>query len=90
MEPHVEVYYKKEKQKDCSCLWIVVTVVAIVLAFFAGVLVTALTEITGTLGVGAIITLVIALAVLLTIAIINVICCKKDNKKKKNCCCCHE
>ena len=91
MEPHVEVYYKKEKdrKKDCSCLWLIVGVVAIALAFFTGVLVAALTEIIATLGIGAIITLVIALAVLLVIAIIAVICCKKDDRKKK-CCCCNE
>ena len=69
METNVEVYYKKEKdrdrKKDCSCLWIIVAVVAIALAFFVGVLVAALTGIIATLGVGAIITLVIALAVLI-------------------------
>ena len=94
MEPHVEVYYKKEKdrdsKKDCSCLWIIVALVAIALSFFVGVLVAALTGIIATLGVGAIIALVIVLAVLLVIAIINVICCKKGDKKKKHCCCYHE
>ena len=85
MEPHVEIYCKKEKRKDCSCLWLILAVVAVALAFFVGVLVAALTEIITTLGIGAIITLIVALAVLLVIAIINVICCKK-NDKRKDCC----
>ena len=73
MEPKVEVYYKKEKdcKRDCCCLGLIVAVVAVVLAFFVGVLVAALTEIIATIGVGAIITLVIALGVLLLIALIN-------------------
>ena len=88
MEPQVEVYYKKDRdrKKDCSCLWIIVALVAIALSFFVGVLVAALTAIIATLGVGAIIALVIVLAVLLIIAVISVICCKKDDKKKKYCC----
>ena len=94
MEPHVEVYYKKDKEKDrrkdCSCLWLILAVVGIALAFFVGVLVAALTAIITTLGVGAIIALVVILAVLLLVGIIALICCKKDDKKKKHCCCCHE
>ena len=88
MEPQVEIYCKKEKdrKKDCSCLWLIVALVAIALAFFVGVLVAALTAIIATLGVGAIIVLVIALAVLLVIAIIGAICCKKNDRKKCNCC----
>ena len=43
MEPHVEIYCKKDRKKDCSCLWLIVGVVAIALAFFVGVLVAALT-----------------------------------------------
>ena len=90
MEPHVEIYCKKEnRRKDCSCLWLVLAVVAIALAFFAGVLVAALTEIIATLGVGAIIALVVVLAVLLLVGLIALICCKKEDKKKK-CCCCKE
>ena len=89
MEPQVEVYYKKEKdrKKDCTCLWLIAAIVAIALAFFVGVLVAALTEIIATLGIGAIIALVIILAILSIIAIISAICCKKDDKKKKHCCC---
>ena len=88
MEPQVEVYYKKEKEtkKDCSCLWVIVAIVAIALAFFVGVLVAALTGIIATLSVGAIIALVIVLAVLLVVSIISVICCKKNDRKKKCCC----
>ena len=90
MEPHVEVYYKKEKDREgrrnCSCLWLIVGIVAIALAFFVGVLVAALTAIITTLGVGAIIAIVVVLAVLLVVALISVICCKKDDRKKKCCC----
>lgn len=91
MESQVEVYYKKEKdrKKDCTCLYLIAAIVAVALAFFVGVLVAALTEIIATLGIGAIIALVISLAVLLVIAIIAVLCCKKDDRKKK-CCCYHE
>ena len=85
MEPHVEIYCKKEKRKDCSCLWLIAGVVAVALAFFVGVVVAALTGIIATLGIGAIIAIIVALAVLLVIAIINVICCKK-NDRRKDCC----
>ena len=86
MEPHVEIYCKKEnRRKDCSCLWLILAVVGIALAFFVGVLVAALTTIIATLGVGAIIAIVVALAVLFVIAIINVICCKKSDRRK-DCC----
>ena len=85
MEPQVEIYCKKENKKDCSCLWLILAIVAIALSFFVGALVAALTGFVTTLGVGAIVTLIIALAVLLVITIINVICCiKKD--RKKHCC----
>ena len=87
MEPNVEIYCKKENKKDCSCLWLILAVVAIALAFFAGVLVAALTEIIATIGIGAIITLIIALGVLLLITAINVICCNKKNIRKQHCCC---
>ena len=86
MEPHVEIYCKKEnRRKDCSCLWLILAVVAIALAFFIGVLVAALTAIITTLGIGAIIAIIVALAVLFIIALINVICCKK-NDRRKDCC----
>lgn len=87
MEPKVEVYYKKEKdcKKDCGCLGLVVAIVAIVLAFFIGVLVAALTGIVATITVGGLIAIVVALAVTLLVAIINAICCKKDDKKKYCC-----
>lgn len=84
MEPNIEIYCKKDK-KDCSCLWLILAIVAVALAFFAGVLVAALTEITTTIGIGAIIALIIILAVLLIIAIINVICCRKRNRRKEYC-----
>ena len=88
MEPQLEIYCKKEKdrKKDCSCLWIIVTIIAIALSFFVGVLVAALTGIIATLGIGAIIALVVVLAVLLIVAIINVICCKKNDRRKCDYC----
>ena len=87
MEPNIEVYYKKdeEKRKDCSCLWIILSLIAVALSFFVGVLITALTGIVATIGIGGIIALIVILVILLIISIINVICCKK-NDKKKYCC----
>lgn len=85
MEPNIEIYCKKDNKRDCSCLWLIVAVVAVALAFFVGVLVADLTEIIATIGVGAIITLVIALGVLLLIALINVICCKKRCRRRECC-----
>lgn len=87
MEPQVEIYCKKEdKRKDCSCLWLILAVVVIAITFFAGALVAALTGLIETLGIGAIITLLIALGVLAIVAIIALICCRKTDKKKKCCC----
>ena len=87
MEPQVEIYCKKEdKRKDCSCLWLILAVVVIAITFFAGALVAALTGLIETLGIGAIITLIIALGVLAIVAIIALICCRKTDKKKKCCC----
>lgn len=88
MEPQVEIYCKKEdKRKDCSCLWLILAVIVIAITFFAGALVAALTGLIDTLGIGAIITLLIALGVLAIVAIIALICCRKTDKKKKCCCC---
>lgn len=86
MEPNVQIFYKKDKdkKKDCSCLWLIVAIVSIVLSFFIGVLVTFFTPILDILGIGVIISLIITLVVLLVIAIINVICCKRNDRKK--CC----
>ncbi len=90
MEPQVEIYCKKEdKRKDCSCLCLILAVVVIAITFFAGALVAALTGLIETLGIGAIITLLIALGVLAVIVFIALICCKNTDKdKKKKCCCC--
>ena len=88
MEPQVEIYCKKEnKRKDCSCLWTILAVVVFALTFFAGALVAVLTDLVATLGIGAIITLIIALGVLAVIALISLLCCNKGDKKKKCCCC---
>ena len=87
MEPQVEIYCKKEnKRKDCSCLWLILAVIVIAITFFAGALVAALTGLIETLGIGAIIALLIALGVLAIVAIIALICCRKTDKKKKCCC----
>lgn len=87
MEPQVEIYCKKEnKRKDCSCLWLILAVIVIAITFFAGALVAALTGLIDTLGIGAIITLLIALGVLAIVAIIALICCRKTDKKKICCC----
>lgn len=85
MEPQVEIYCKKDKKKDCSCLWIILAVIAVALSFFVGALIAALTGFVTILGIGAVAVLLIALIILLIIAIINLICCRKSNKKK--CCC---
>lgn len=84
MEPQVEIYCKKDRKKDCSCLWLIVAIISTVLSFFIGGLVGTLLSLT-TL-VGYIVVLIITLAILLLISIISLICCKK-NDKKKNCCC---
>lgn len=86
MEQNVDCYYKKEKdrKKECSCLWIIVAILSVILSFFVGILIESLVAIVATLGIGAIVALIIILIVLLIIALINVICCKKNDKKK--CC----
>lgn len=88
METEVEVYCKKDKKKDCSCLCIITTIVGIILSFFLGVLVENLANIVIALGLGAVIVLIITLAILLIMSLISLFCCKKNDKKKKNCCCC--
>lgn len=86
MEPQVEIYCKKDdKKKNCSCLWLILAIIAVVLSFFVGALVAALTGFVATLGIGAVAVLIIALVLLLIIAIISVICCKKGNRKKYCC-----
>ena len=78
MEPEVDIFCKKEnKKKDCSCLWIITGVVTLALFFFVGVV--------ETLGLGAVIVLLITLGILFIISLISLFCCKKTNKKK-NCC----
>ncbi len=88
MEPEVEVYCKKDnKKKDCSCLWLILAIVAIALSFFVGAIIATLTGFVSILGIGAIAVLIIALAILLVISIIGLICCRRNDKKKKCCCC---
>lgn len=84
METNVEICYKKDRKKD-YCLYLILGIIAIVLSFFIGVLVAGLTGIFAALGLGAIVALIIALAVLLIVGVIAIICCKKDDKKKFCC-----
>ena len=83
MEQNIEMYPRRKK--DCFCLWLIVSIVAIVLSFFIGVLFAALTTIIDTIGIGGIIALLITLVVLFIITLINAICCKKLDRK--NYCC---
>ena len=86
MEPEVDIFCKKEsKKKDCSCLWIITGVVTLALFFFVGVLIESLLGVVETLGLGAVIVLLITLGILFIISLILLFCCKKTNKKK-NCC----
>ena len=87
MELNEDIYYKKEKdrKKDCSGLWFIVTILAIILSFFVGVLIAEITSILPILGISGVIALIIVFSVLLIIAIISLIYCKKSNKKKYCC-----
>lgn len=85
MEPKVEIYCKKDKKKDCSCMWLMLAVLLVALSFFVGALVAQLTGFVATLGTGAVVVLIIALAILTILSLIGLICCKKSDKKK--CCC---
>lgn len=84
MEPEVEIYYKKDKKKDCTCIYTILFIVAIALVFFIGALVQFLTGFVATLGLGAIVVLIIALALLTIIGLIALFCCKKSGRK--GCC----
>ena len=86
MEPQVEIYCKKDRKKDCSCLWIIIAIISVLLSFFVGVFFETIFGLIALLGIGATITLIITLLILLIIAIVALICCKKTDKKK-NCCC---
>lgn len=87
MEPQVEIYCKKDnKKKDCSCLWLILAIIIVSLAFFFGALVATLTGFVLILGIGSIAVLVISLIILAIIAIIALICCKRSNANRKCCC----
>ena len=60
-------------------------VVTLALFFFVGVLIESLLGVVETLGLGAVIVLLITLGILFIISLISLFCCKKTNKKK-NCC----
>ena len=55
------------------------------LFFFVGVLIESLLGVVETLGLGAVIVLLITLGILFIISLISLFFCKKTNKKK-NCC----
>lgn len=83
MESRSRYFCKKEnKKKDCSCLWIITGVVTLALFFFVGVLIESLLGVVETLGLGAVIVLLITLGILFIISLISLFCCKKTNKKK--------
>ena len=86
MEPEYDIYCKKEcKKKDCTCLYIITTIISLILFFFIGVLAQSLVGIVAALTIGAVIVLLITLIILLIISLILSWCCKKNNKNK-NCC----
>ncbi|MCI8273101.1 MAG: hypothetical protein HFJ55_03345 [Clostridia bacterium] len=85
MEPQVEIYCKKDKKKNCSCISLILAILLITLSFFVGALIAALTGFVVILGIGAVAVLIIALALLTIISIIALICCKNANRKKCNC-----
>ena len=86
METNIEIYPKKDKKTNCSCLWIILAIVGSVLTFFIGLFVAAISSILEGLGTPVIVALIIILMLLLIISIINVICCKCGNRKKYFCC----
>ena len=87
MEQNIDVYCKidKCKRKNCYCIWIITAIIAVVLAFFFGLLVGAVTGIIAALGTPVLIVFVTILAILLMISVIALICCK--NGGTKNICC---
>lgn len=87
MEPNIDVYCKidKNKRKNCCCIWIITAIITVILGFFIGLLVSAVTGILAALGTPVLITFVVILAVLLIISIIALICCK--NGEKQHPCC---
>ena len=87
MEQNIDVYCKidKCKRKNCCCIWIITAIIAVVLAFFIGLLVSAVTGILAALGTPVLIAFVVLLAIILIISIIALICCK--NSGTKNICC---
>ncbi len=88
MESEIDIYCKDHcKKKDCTCLYIITSLIALILFFFIGVLVQSLVGIVAALTLGAVIVLLITLLILLIISLILLFCCKKSNKKKKCYCC---
>lgn len=87
MEQDIDVYCKidKNKRKNCCCIWIITAILAVVLSFFVGLLVSAVTGILEALGTAVLIAFVVISAILLVISIIALLCCK-SNTKKNSCC----
>lgn len=74
MEEKVDVYCKvnNNRRRDLR-YWLITAIVAVILAFFVGLLVAATTGVLTTLGTAVIISLVIILSVLLLIGIISIL-----------------
>ena len=67
---------KKDKKRKC-CLDIVIFILAILTSFVIGILVGAFTTLVDTLGVGAIVSILVTFAVLFILRIVDLICFKK-------------
>ena len=76
---------KRECKKNKCCVDIVITILAIALAFVIGIIIGAVTEIYTTLGIGAFVVLAAILGILIIIRIIMIVCYGCRDKK-----CCKE
>ena len=69
---------KKNKKRRC-CLDIIIFVLAILTAFVIGIIIGAFTGLVDTIGVGAIVSILVTFAVLFILRIVDLICFKKCN-----------
>ena len=74
----------KQKNNKCSCLNIVIAILATLFVGIIGVIIGAALSATILAALAAVIVLAVVLFILLALSIIIAICCK--NKSKKNCC----
>ncbi len=77
---------KDKKNNKCSCIYIVIAILAALFIGVIGILIGAALSVTILAALAAIIVLAIVLFVLLVLSIIVAICCRNKNKKN-NCCC---